>query len=331
MHSTTEGRSSAPDSLPAAAEKFLDWAGLQKGYSQATLSAYRQDLLQFETWLQQKHLSLTDPAAIGKIQLQGFSAFLFNSGIARSSIARKLSALRSLFRFLIRTSILTDNPASQVHNPKQQIRHPKFLNVDQMFSLLDTSAEKSDTHAASHQDMAVHYRDMALVELLYGSGLRISEALSLNIQDMYPEEGTVRVVGKGSKERLAPLSDTSVSSMRLWLSVRHLLAPMGEKALFVGNRGKRLDRRQATRILDKLRASANLPQHISPHILRHSFATHLLEGGADLRAVQELLGHAHLSTTQHYTHITLAHLTQVYDKAHPCSDLRAVSSETNDE
>lgn len=323
---------SVPESLPAPAEGFLDWAGLQKGYSPATLVAYRQDLLQFEKWLQGKGLSLNHPEFIEKAQVQGFSAYLFKEGIARSSIARKLSALRSLFRFLMRIHGLPNNPARQVRNPKQHLRHPEVLNVDQIFSLLDEAAEESGNAAgleagasnlrSQDKKQAAHCRNMALTELLYGSGLRISEALSLNIQDMRPETGTVRVIGKGSKERLAPLSDTCIRSMRLWLEVRSLLAPQNEPALFVGNRGKRLNRRQAARILDELGASAGLPQHISPHMLRHSFATHLLEGGADLRAVQELLGHARLSTTQRYTHVTLARLMQVYDKAHPRSGFK---------
>ena len=166
-------------------------------------------------------------------------------------------------------------------------------------------------------------RDLALVEMLYGAGLRISEALSLNVKDLDLTAGMARVMGKGSKVRMAPLSETSIVCLQAWLQVRPLLAPAGETALFVGSRGKRLDRRQATRILETLRVEAGLPQHISPHMLRHSFATHLLEGGADLRAVQELLGHARLSTTQRYTHVTLDRLMRVYDRAHPRSGLAA--------
>ena len=168
-------------------------------------------------------------------------------------------------------------------------------------------------------ELAIAHRNNALLELLYGSGLRISEALCLNVSDIRTEDGFVRVIGKGNKERLAPLSDTSIVALEEWLAIRHMVATLGEKALFVGVRGKRLHRRQTIRILEELCLQAGLPLTTAPHTLRHSFATHLLEGGANLRAVQELLGHARLSTTQRYTHITLDKLIQAYDKAHPFS------------
>ncbi len=319
--------SSETGRLPDPIQKFLDWVSLQKGFSPATLAAYRRDLLQFEKWLEKQGLTLDHPEHLEKGHLQSYSAYLFKTGMARSSISRKLSALRSLFRHLMRTQGLDSNPAKLVRNPKQQVRHPEMLNVDQVFLLLEEAAKEAagdpdislSAFCPQNMEQAARCRDMALAELLYGAGLRISEALSLDLQDMRPETGAVCVLGKGGKERLAPLGDTCVRSMRLWLKARSLLASPEETALFVGNRGKRLNRRQAARILDELRLNAGLPQHISPHMLRHSFATHLLEGGADLRAVQELLGHARLSTTQRYTHVTLAHLMQVYDHAHPRS------------
>ena len=212
--------------------------------------------------------------------------------------------------------------------------------MDQVFSLLDEAAVHSGvrpwgdspnapdapgTPPHESREGAAACRDQALVELLYGSGLRISEALGLNVMDVDPSSGVVRVLGKGGKERLAPLSATSMRTLERWLRTRPLLLPAAsvEQAVFVGNRGGRLDRRQAARILEHLRQEAGLPQHVSPHALRHSFATHLLEGGADLRAVQELLGHARLSTTQRYTHVTLDRLMRVYDRAHPLSGLKA--------
>lgn len=316
--------------LPDTVKRFLDWVSLQKGFSPATLAAYRRDLIQFENWLQEQDLTLAYPEHVEKEHIQSYSAHLFKTGIARSSISRKLSALRSFFRHLMQAHDMDANPAKQVRNPKQQIRHPEVLNVDQVFRLLDKAAQETDSGTAplapatphlQDTTWASHCRDMALAELLYGAGLRISEALSLDLQDIRPQTGTVCVLGKGGKERLAPLGDTCIQSIQLWLKARPLLASPDEPALFVGNRGKRLNRRQAARILDELRINAGLHQHISPHMLRHSFATHLLEGGADLRAVQELLGHARLSTTQRYTHVTLAHLMQVYDRAHPRSDL----------
>ncbi|MDR2669161.1 MAG: tyrosine-type recombinase/integrase, partial [Desulfovibrio sp.] len=158
-----------------------------------------------------------------------------------------------------------------------------------------------------------------LAEVLYGSGLRVSEALSLNEGRINGTSATMRIPGKGGKERLAPLTDTARAALDVWLEQRPLLADPAERALFVGERGRRLNRREALRILDRLCRQAGLPQTVSPHALRHSFATHLLEAGADLRSVQELMGHSRLSTTQRYTHLNLAHLTAVYDKAHPKS------------
>ena len=305
--------------LPEPAKAFLDWISFQKGFSPATLRAYQTDIAQFEDWLATEQLTLAAPENIRKQHVQHYSAILFRAGQSRATIARKLSALRSLFRFCMRTRALPINPAAQVRNPKQQIRHPAVLNVDQVFSLMDEPP--APEKMASAEDEAEYYRDMALLELLYGSGLRISEALDLDVQDMRLREGAVKVLGKGSKERLAPLSDTSIPALERWLEQRSRLAPAEEPALFVGARGKRLNRRQAARILEARREEVHLPQHVSPHSLRHSFATHLLEGGADLRSVQELLGHAKLSTTQRYTHVTLSQLMRVYDKAHPRSSL----------
>ena len=316
--------------LPQDVEHFLIWMADQKGFSPATITAYRTDLVQFEEWLNRAQLTLERPGELEKYNIQDYSAFLFHEGQARSSIGRKLSALRSLFRYFMKVGKVESNPAKLVRNPKRELRHPSALNVDQMFSLLDEASVESGGSAGldgsrdiagrtPDREHAERTRDLALAELLYGSGLRISEALMLDVDKVDPSTGFVLVMGKGSKERIAPLSDTSVRALYLWLRVRELVALPGEPALFVGNRGQRLNRRQAARILDLLRQNAGLPQHLSPHTLRHTFATHMLENGADLRSVQELLGHASLSTTQRYTHITLDHLMRVYDKAHPRS------------
>ncbi len=326
--------------LPHDVEQFLIWMTDQKGFSPATVLAYRTDLIQFEDWLRREQLTLARPGELEKYHFQDYSAFLFREGQARSSIGRKLSSLRSLFRYLMKMNKIDGNPAKLVRNPKREIRHPAALNVDQMFELLDEASVESGgttglqgsqqiAELPPDREHAQRTRDLALAELLYGSGLRITEALSLDVKDVDPGSGFVLVMGKGSKERIAPLSDTSVRALFLWLRVRTLVASPEERALFVGNRGRRLNRRQAARILDTLRQSAGLPQHLSPHTLRHTFATHMLESGADLRSVQELLGHASLSTTQRYTHITLDHLMRVYDKAHPRSSTRG-QGETED-
>ncbi|WP_418764107.1 tyrosine recombinase XerC [Mailhella sp.] len=304
--------------LPVPAATFLAWMEFQKGASEATVEAYALDILEFETYLRGLGASLERPAEITRQMVQGFSASLFRQGMARSSMARKLSALRSLFRHLTRLHKIESDPCSGVRNPKQDQRHPAMLNVDQVFSLLDEKNAAQPAENARDDDETFLRRDLALLELLYGSGLRISEALGLDVGDIRPASMHVRVMGKGGKERLVPLSDTCAAALTRWLAVRDNVPPArGERAAFLGKRGKRLDRRQAARILEERAKEAGIPQHVSPHDLRHSFATHLLEGGADLRAVQELLGHSRISTTQRYTHLNLDALTRVYDASHP--------------
>lgn len=321
------------DGLPLNAAVFLAWMEYQKGASPATIAAYSRDLKDFELFLNKEGQSLAQPEGITRQHIQHFSASLFRASpirlsaaqasgpsLARSSIARKLSALRSLFRHLLRTHKISHNPCQGVKNPRQDQRHPAMLNVDQIFDLLaDTPGKPNGAtgQPSLDRESAIQARDLALLELLYGSGLRITEALTLNLADVPHGHATLRVLGKGSKERFVPLSDTSRAQLARWLPLRAQLALPTENALFVGNRGKRLNRRQAARILEESATLAGLPQHVSPHDLRHSFATHLLEGGADLRSVQELLGHSRISTTQRYTHLNLDALTRVYDRTHP--------------
>ncbi|WP_462430437.1 site-specific integrase, partial [Bilophila wadsworthia] len=227
--------------LPQDVEQFLTWMTDQKGFSPATISAYRTDLLQFEGWLHREQHSLARPGELEKYHFQDYSAHLFHEGQARSSIGRKLSALRSLFRYLMKMKKIDKNPAKLVRNPKRELRHPTALNVDQMFTLLDEASVESGgaagldgsrqaEQAVTDREHAGHTRDLALAELLYGSGLRISEALDLDVDDVDPASGFIRVIGKGSKERIAPLSDTSVRALFLWLRVRALIAPPAEKA-----------------------------------------------------------------------------------------------------
>lgn len=295
-----------PSSQAEFIHAFLSYLEVEKGYSEATIRSYGTDLEQFDLFLRTRRRSLACPERVSKDLVRSFLAELHRRAVAKSTMARKLSSLRSFFRFLLKNDMLASDPTVGVHNPKQERHHPKALNVDQALKLME-SAVTPDPEGL---------RDLALAELLYGSGLRISEAVSLNAYDV--DSGMVRVLGKGKKERIVPVSTQCERRLQDWLSQRHAFDPaVTEDALFVGARGKRLNRREANRILARLARAAGLPRDVHPHMLRHSFATHMLEAGADLRSVQELLGHERLTTTQRYTHLDLQKLMEIYDKAHP--------------
>lgn len=309
-----------PDRSALFIEAFLTWMAVQKGASEATLKAYGVDLAQLADFLRDQGVNLGQPQTVTRRHIQAFLAWLFRKGEAKSSMARKLAAARSFFRFQQRSGRVTENVAAQVRNPRQEKRHPRALNVDETFALLDASSGPAGAKgpvSGSAEEERTLCRDLALAELLYGSGLRISEALSLDVDDVQLSSRVLRVMGKGSKERLSPLSDTSYASLKQWLEERPFLAQSEENALFVGTRGARLNRREAARIVERLCHRAGLSFTVSPHSLRHSFATHLLEAGADMRSVQELLGHQRLTTTQRYTQLSLERLMQTYDQAHP--------------
>jgi integrase/recombinase XerC len=296
------------ENLPENIQVFLAYLDVEKGYSQATSGAYGADLLQFEIFLKTRDKSCQSPLGIARADIHSFLVTLHKLGQSKSSMSRKLSSLRSFFRFLLKNKIITSNPCQGVKNPKQDRPHPVFLNVDQALSLMEASLDPSPKGL----------RDLALAELLYGSGLRVSEAINLDLDDFDHGQMMVRVMGKGQKERMAPLTNPGTDRIKRYISLRQAFDPdPRENALFLGVRGKRLNRREAARIIQRLAGIAALPQNISPHGLRHSFATHLLQGGADLRSVQELLGHSRISTTQKYTHLNLDEVTRIYDKAHP--------------
>ncbi len=287
---------------------FLAYLDIEKGYSQATIAAYGGDLLQFETFLNTRTKSCDQPGNIARVDIHSFLVNLHKLGQSKSSMSRKLSSLRSFFHFLLKNKTISQNPCQGVRNPKQDKPQPIFLNIDQAINLMEASLEPSPKAL----------RDMALAELLYGSGLRVSEAVSLDLDDVDQGQMMVRVMGKGQKERMAPLTRPGCERIKKYVSQRQAFDPdPREKALFLGIRGKRLNRREAARIIARLSKIVSLPQNISPHGLRHSFATHLLQAGADLRSVQELLGHSRISTTQKYTHLNLDEVTRIYDKAHP--------------
>ena len=352
-----------PQKLAPGVGLFLVHLEFQKNASPSTVSAYAKDLGEFEDFLQTKSMTLKDASEIEKSHIQAFLAWLFHKNLARSSIARKLSTLRSYFRYCMQKKIIKNDPSDGVPNPKQELHHPHMLNVDQAFQLLDnvipkrnkqkkdaltitpseseankseankSEANKSEANKSDLSNREAHkngvsesdtkedallWRDIALMELLYGSGLRISEALSLDVENIKEGHKTIKVLGKGDKERIVPMSDSCIVVLEKWMSIRKdFVGNYREQALFVGKMGKRLNRRQANRIIDYRCQEAGINIHISPHALRHSFATHLLEGGADLRSVQELLGHRRISTTQRYTHLDMDALMRIYDNAHP--------------
>jgi integrase/recombinase XerC len=287
---------------------FLAYLEVEKGYSPATVRSYGTDLDQFRDFLKGRRLSLEKPEKIIRDHVRAFLAELHRLSLTKTSMGRKLSSLRAYFKYLLRHKIVTRDPLAGIRNPKQEKRHPQVLNVDQAVAMMEANIEPDPEGL----------RDIALAEVLYGSGLRISEAIGLDMNDV--DSDVIRVTGKGSKERIVPLSDAAVQRIRRYMGQRHafLKDNYAEQALFLSSRaGKRLDRRQANRIVARLARLAGLPKDVHPHMLRHSFATHMLEAGADLRSVQELLGHENLTTTQRYTHLDMQRIMQVYDRAHP--------------
>ncbi len=254
-----------------------------------------------------------EPAEIDSLAIRAFVADLHRRGIARSSVARKLATLRSFFRYLCREGVLQANPAKLVPTPKLPKRLPAYLSVDEVDRLLVSPSDEDPAGA----------RDLAILELFYASGIRLSELTGLDVRDMDIRESLVRVRGKGNKERIVPVGSKAIAALRRYLGWRSELVQGSKRAmpeplaLFLNRQGGRLSQRGAARIVLKYLNRSGLGPKITPHGLRHSYATHLLQAGADLRAIQELLGHSRLSTTQRYTHLNLDHLMEVYDKAHP--------------
>lgn len=289
---------------------FLGWLTHEKGYSPHTVSGYRHDLLEFTASLAD---GVTVAGADGGM-VRRFVSRLHGRNNA-ATVARKLSALRSFFHFLQRRKVIAIDPLSGIAGPKLARLIPVFLTVDEVFLLIDTPGPQ-DSFAT---------RDRAMLELLYSTGMRVAELVSRDLADLDFEAEMLRVRGKGNKERLVPVGRPALEAVRQWLPDRRLLMEdrarrgleLESHAIFLNSRGSRLTTRSVERMVRLYGERAGIPQIVTPHALRHSFATHLLEMGADLRSVQELLGHASLSTTQRYTHLTLDHLAEVYDRAHP--------------
>ncbi len=282
-----------------AVERFLRYLAVERGASGHTLRGYRTDLADCAAFLARRRLPTLLEADART--LRAWLADLHDRGLAKSSVARRLAALRSFYRFLMRRGLVRANPARELSAPKLPKRLPTYLPIDESEALLRSEGAPTPTSA----------RDRAVLEVLYATGVRVAELAGLDVEDGDLREGAVRVTGKGGKERIVPMGRKAVEALRVYL---------GERAsgpLFLSGRGRRLTVRSVHRIVRARARAAGLARRVSPHTLRHTFATHLLDAGADLRLIQELLGHARLGTTQRYTHVSADRLMKVYDAAHP--------------
>ncbi len=300
---------------------FINWLTVEKGYSPHTVSGYHRDVREFLETVG----PVTDLGQIGGQEVQRFVASLYGTN-ASASVARKLSALRTFFRFLSRVGILDHDPLAGIANPRLARYIPTFLTVDEVFTLLEEPGPQD----------RFGDRDRALMELMYSTGMRVSEIVSRNMADLDFESMVVTVRGKGNKERIVPFGNAAAEALGRWFKQREGLI-MGrlsrgqaaeKEALFLNSRGTRLTARSVERIIRGYGERAGIATTVTPHALRHSFATHLLEMGADLRVVQELLGHVSLSTTQKYTHINMDHLNRVYDQAHPLASRKTDNNQS---
>lgn len=295
-------------------DSFLDHLRVEKNSSPRTVENYQHDIFQFFDFLSDDlatPIELVNVADINHLILRRYLAHLAQLGLARTSIARKLAALRSFFKFLAREEIISENPIRMVSTPKLERKLPKFVYKEAMVDLL----------TAPQLDSPQGDRDQAIMETLYAAGIRVSELVGLDLQDLNLELGYVKVMGKGAKERVVPIGSFAIDALRRYLeNGRPKLLAQGavkNQAVFLNKDGGRLSARSIRNIIDKYVNQIALDQKISPHTLRHSFATHLLDAGADLRTVQELLGHVKMATTQIYTHVTKERLKKVYENAHP--------------
>jgi integrase/recombinase XerC len=305
-------------SIAGIIDKYIDYIRSQRGYSEHTVRSYRNDLVRFSDFLSERRGLEGDERAameigdIGYIDVREYLGSLYGK-YNRATIARKLSAIRSFFYFLERDGLSDGNPAAEISTPRQGKYIPEYLPVDDMFKLLK----------GPDRTTPFGLRDLAIIEVLYSCGIRVAELAGLNISDIDFDQRLVRVIGKGDKERIVPIGRKAIKAVKDYLeaviSLRRRSQDFKDKAvpIFINYRGGRLSTRSIGSIIKKYVRGCGLMANITPHSLRHTFATHLLDGGADLRSVQELLGHVSLSTTQRYTHVSLDRLMEVYDKAHP--------------
>jgi integrase/recombinase XerC len=296
--------------MQSAAARFLRFLEVERNASPLTIKSYREDLELLLDYLQQAFGRVPAPRELTALDLRGYVAWQTDAGYAKSTIARRLASMRSLFRFAQREKLVENNPAKPLRNPRRSRKLPHFLSSDDLNKLL----------SAPPSTERLGLRDRAILETMYSAGLRVSETVGLCDGDLDLVEGLVRVRGKGKRERLAPIGSFAAKALQRWLDVRDLSheEPRGPQApVFVNKFGRRLTTRSVGRMLEKYLRETGLDQRTSPHTLRHSFATHLLDRGADIRSVQELLGHKSLVTTQIYTHVSTASLREAYERAHP--------------
>lgn len=322
-------------SLHQRIDDFVEALFSEKGYSLHTKRAYQQNLMEFFSFLSgetnqsgagEKPARTISPEEVDALMIRDYLQHLFKKRNKKSSIARKLSALRSFFRYLVKHGVIRENPAELINRPKQDQPVPQFLPVDDMFRMIDSMPRES----------LQSVRDLAILETLYSTGIRVSEIAGLNLPDLDQKEGVIRVQGKGNKERVVPIGKKALQAIQLY---REMVSSQGDGGetpcpdkgkeeglkkkpeknppVFLNNRRGRLSARSMERIVAAAALQSGIGAPVSPHVFRHTFATHLLDAGADLRIVQELLGHESLSTTQKYTHVTIDRLMETYDKSHP--------------
>jgi len=305
--------------LPETYDRYIKYLEAEKRASPYTVRNYKNDLLDFLYFLKKERIDPLDEAKVDRHVLRDYLSKLVERGTAKTSIARRLSAIRSFYRYLEREKIITKNPIERVSSPKLEKRLPAFLTTEEVEKLLNAP----DTSTPLGQ------RDRALLELLYASGLRVSELAGLTLEQIDLETNEIRVLGKGSKERMTLMGIPAAGALKGYLQDgRNKLLTKKTSALFLNRYGQRLLERDVQKLLNKHARKAGIGKRVHPHMLRHTFATHLLDGGADLRVVQELLGHARLTSTQIYTHVTKGQARKVYLAAHPLA--REKRDETED-
>jgi integrase/recombinase XerC len=300
-------------------DQFIHYLSIEKNASPHTCRCYRRDLEGFEDFLKNSgtYVSSTGKVEMEKVDrmaIRKYLSFLHRKN-KKSSIARKISTLRSFFKHMVREQVIPSNPAKGVSTPKVEKTLPTTLTVDEAFRLMESPTTISEKPSEGSKEKGL--RDRAILELLYSSGLRVSELVGLNSNQLDLDLGIVRVMGKGRKERIVPVGTKAIKALEAYLEKRGMLE--GEEPVFINSLGGRLTARSVGRLIKRYTRHSGIFRKVSPHSLRHTFATHLLDAGADIREIQEMLGHSSLSTTQRYTHVSMGKLMEVYDKAHPRS------------